>query len=69
MNSDKRISGILLSSPASAVLGNKCVPFACSFCSALIAFHYSNGVAEHDEVFKVSKLAGVPYQQKTNVDI
>lgn len=54
MNSDKRISGILLSSPASAVLGNKCVPFACSFCSALIAFHYSNGVAEHDEEFKVS---------------
>lgn len=48
MSSDKYLSGILLASPASAVLGNKCVPFACSFCSALIAFHYSNGVVEHD---------------------
>ena len=69
MNSDKCLSGILLTSPASAILGNKCVSFACSFCSALIAFHYSTGVAEHDVVFKVSKLAGVHYQQKTNVNI
>lgn len=69
MNSDKCLSVILLTSPASAILDNKCVPFACSFCNALIAFHDRNGVAEHNVVFKVSKLAGMHYQQKTNVDI
>jgi len=69
VNSDKCLSGILLTSPASAILGNKCVAFACSFCSAPVAFHYSNDVAEHDVVFKVSKLAGVHYQQKINVSI
>lgn len=69
MNSDKCLSGVLLTSPVSATLGNNRVPFACGLCSALIAFHYRNDVAEHDVVFQVSKLAGVHYQQETSVDI